>query len=204
MRRLTFFLTLAFVALLAANSANAQADPPPPPPPVPDYSPQRWKEYVYEQDNVRFRFPVEPKIKTTSTNESFGTVMSRSYRRESFLVLELTVNEYPADIDFEKAMPSKELLEKMRDAGLAEVKDVNPKVIRESDITVDGHAGKFLHVETSNGQSIRLKFFVVKNRMYFSYAEVRKGQKHGTNYENDFEQVAMGFLDSIRLVSAGK
>jgi len=131
-------------------------------------------------------------------------VTSRSYRRESFLVLELSVHEYPAAIDFEKAMPSKELLEKMRDAGLAEVKGVNPKVIKESDITVDSHAGKFLHVETSNGQSIRFKFFVVRRRLYFSYAEVRKGQTHGFNYENDFEKVGMAFLDSIRLVSAGK
>ena len=203
MRHLTFYLTL-FIVLLGATPVFAQSEPPPPPPPSPDYFPERWREYVFEQDNVKFRFPVEPRVTTSSTNESFGTVKSQNYHRQSFLVLDLTVNEFPAGTDFEKVMPAKELLEKMRDAGLAEVKEFSPKVIKESDITVDGHPGKFLHVETSNGKSIRAKFFVVKNRMYFSYAEVNKGEKHGFNYENDFEKVAMGFLDSIKLVSADK
>jgi hypothetical protein len=31
--------------------------------------------------------------------------------------------------------------------------------------------------------------------------DVKKGEKHGFNYENDFEKVAMAFLDSVRLVS---
>lgn len=202
MRRLRICLTL-LVALLAATSADAQSDPPPPPPPAPDYFPQSWKEYVYEQDNVKFRFPVEPRITAASTKESFGTVTTRHYRRQSFVLMQLSVHEFPAHADFEAA-EAKGLLGQMVGASLAEIKDENPKIIKESDITVDGHAGKFLHVETDSGKTIRYKFFLVKNRMYSSYVQVRKGQRHGSNYENDFEKVAMGFLDSIRLAAPAK
>lgn len=204
MRRLPIYLTL-FVLLLGAASVRAQGGPPPPPPPPPspDYFPEQWKEYVYEVDNVRFRFPVEPEVTTASTNESFGTVTNRHYRRRSFVRMQLSVHEFPAHADFE-AEGAKGLLAQMVEASLAEIKDENPKVIKESDITVDGHAGKFLHIETGSGKSIRYKFFLVRNRMYNSYAEVKKGARHGHNFENDFEKVAMGFLDSIRLAAPAK
>lgn len=203
MRHLTFYLTLFALLLAAATSANAQSDPPPPPPPSPDYSPRSWKEYVYEQDNIKFRFPAEPKVTTTRTDRPSGTVTNRSYRRDSFLVLELLVGEFPAGVDFEKG-PVRELLNQMRDVGLKGVREANPKIIKESDVEVDGHPAKFLHVETGDGKTIRAKYFVVKNRMYFCYVEVRKGERHGHNFENDFEAVAMGFLDSIGLAAPVK
>jgi hypothetical protein len=200
MRR-THLLPALLVLLLGAASAAAQADAPPPPPPSPDYFPEKWKEYAYEAANVKFRFPAEPEVKTSETKESFGTVTSHTYSRRSFLVLSLSVNVYPEAIDLEKAMPAKDLLDKMRDGGLDEVKRFNPRVIKEADVTIDGHPGRFMQVEGDNGTAVRIKFFVVKNRMYFGYAEVKKGQRHGVNHENDFEKVALGFLDSIRLAA---
>lgn len=35
-------------------------------------------------------------------------------------------------------------------------------------------------------------------------AEVKKRERHGINYENDFEKVAMDFLDSVKLLSPKK
>jgi hypothetical protein len=203
MRHLTFYLTL-FALLLAASSSAAQSDPPPPPPPSPDYSPRHWKEYVYEQDNIKFRFPVEPKITTANKNEPFGTVTNRRYTRQSFLLMEVSVHEFPAHMDLEKLAPPKELMDEMSDAGLAKVKHLNPRVLKEADVTVDGHPARFMHVETENGRVVRTKAFVVKNRMYFCYVEVRKGERHGSNFENDFEKVAMEFLDSVRLAAPAR
>lgn len=205
MRHLTFYLALAFVVLLGAAPARAQGGPPPPPPPAPDYFPERWKEYVYEVDNLRFRFPAEPQVETESMKESFGTRTMRIYSHQSFVLMKLMVYEYPPGrADFEAMEAERGFLGQMVQLGLDKVKDENPKVIKQSDITVDGHAGKFVHVETGTGRSIRYQVFFVKNRMYASYAEVRKGERHGHNFENDFEKVVMGFMDSIRLVAPGK
>jgi hypothetical protein len=200
-RHLFFCLTL-FAVLFCAAPAFAQSEPPPPP--APDYFPDRWKEYVYEQDDVKFRFPVEPKVTATTTNESFGTVTRRTYSRESFIQMSLQVATFPAAANFEKGEATKGLLKQMRDAGLNEVKATNPRIIKESDITVDGHPGKFMHLESDDGKTVRIKFFVVRNRLYFSFTEAKTGPKHGLNFDNDFEKVTMTFLDSIRLVSADK
>ena len=67
---------------------------------------------------------------------------------------------------------------------------------------MDGHAGKFMKVETNDGMVVRSKYFAVKNRLYIAYAISKKGDRHGFNWENDFEIPAMAFLDSIRLASA--
>jgi hypothetical protein len=193
-------ICLALIALTFTSTPAPAQSAPPPPAPAPDYSPDKWKEFVYESDNVKVRFPAEPKFTTETKDESFGKMTTRTYHHQSFIALELMVAEYPSNINFEEAMSPKDLLGQMRDGGLAEVKQLDPKVIKDEDISVDGHAAKFLQVETSNGQVIRAKFFVVKNRLYFMYAEVKKGERHGFNYENDFEKVAMGFLDSVKLL----
>lgn len=201
MKFLTIFFALV-IFVFAADSAAAQIQPPPPP--APDYFPESWKEFTYESDGVRFRFPSAPSVTVSTETMSDQKVTTRKYTRHMFMAMELWVVEYSADYNLEEFNPIKETLQNLRGVALDSIKDSNPKVIKESDITVDGHAGKFMHVETNKGEILRFKFFLVKNRMYYAFAAVKKGAKHGSNYENDFEKVAMGFLDSIKLTPAKK
>ncbi|HEX6188031.1 MAG TPA: hypothetical protein VFZ40_08115 [Pyrinomonadaceae bacterium] len=188
-------LFAAIVAVLVAPSNPGQA---PPPPPALDYFPQKWKEFTYESDNMRVRFPAAPKLTTKIQPLSFGTETSRVYSHRSFIELNLSVYEYAPAVDFEK---TPDILQRIREEGLARNGKFSPQIIKEADIMIDGYAGKFIHLEASNGEVLRCKYFVTKNRMYFMYASVKKGSKHGTNYENDFEKVAMAFLDSLRLIT---
>lgn len=185
------------MAILGSTSNLAQA-PPPPPRPVPDYFPHSWKEYTYESDNMRIRFPAEPKITTKTKAISFGTETSRVYSHRSFIELNLSVYEYAPAVDFGK---TPDILHRIREAGLARIGEFSPQIIKEADMMIDGYPGKFIHLEANNGEVLRCKFFVTKDRMYFMYASVKKGAKHGSNYENDFEKVAMAFLDSLRLIT---
>lgn len=197
--RLTHFCFALLVLILGAASAPAQNEPPPPMPP--DYFPEHWKEYVYEKDGVKFRFPAEPEV--ISEKDASGTITTHAYRRRSLMELFIAVNEFPPGSVFETIPPEQHLRE-TRDSVLNGLKNLNPKVIREANTAVGGHPAKFIHIETSNGGVLRFKFFTVKNRQYFMSAEVRKGVKYGVNYENDFEKVAMAFLDSVGLVSPAK
>lgn len=197
MRRTHFYLTLLVLLLGAASVCAQSAPPPPPPPPSPDYFPEKWSEYVYEKDGVKFRFPVKPEV--IAQKDASGGITTHAYRRRSFIDLFLAVNEFPAGARIEAVVPE-QYLNGMRDDIVARLKDSSPKIIREADTAVDGHPAKFMHIETGDGRVVRLKFFVVKNRIYLMSAEVRKGQRHGFNYENDFEKVAMAFLDSVRPV----
>jgi len=205
MRHLTVYLAL-FALLLGAASASAQSAPPPPPPaPALDYFPDKWKEYVYEKDNVKFRLPAEPKVTSSSTNADFGTVMTRTYTHNSFIQFMAQVTEFPQFMNFEEGTTVKEMLDEARDEML-NLKQYEPKLIKESDVTVDGHPGRLFHFQSTKGEgtTLRVKIFYVRNRLYFVSTEVKTGEKHGHNFENDFEKVTMAFLDSIKLVAAVK
>lgn len=199
MRRTHFCLAL-LVLLLGAASASAQSEPPPPIPP--DYFPEQWKEYVYEKDGMKVRFPAEPEV--ISEKDDSGTVTTHAYRHHrSFIELFIAVNEFPPGSVFE-TVPPEQLLRETRASVLTGPKNLSTKIIREADTSVGGHPAKFMHIETSDGRVSRFKFFTVKNRLYFMSVEVRKGARHGINYENDFEKVAMAFLDSVVLVPLAK
>jgi len=120
------FLILFAVPVLAQQLGD-------PPLPVPDYNPKGWKEYSFEKDKVKFRFPVEPKpVETTS-----GTVTKlpgRIYQRDSFMTFSLMALEAPSGTDIESKTG---LILKMRDAYLEQIKGGDPKVIKDLEITVD-------------------------------------------------------------------
>jgi hypothetical protein len=197
--KLTTALTALLIAFFGATSSFAQTAAPPPPPPAPDYFPESWKEFTFENDNVKIRYPKQPTL-TTSTDESAGLTV-RDYVHASFIRLVLSVNEYHTSRNLEEVLPTKELFLKLREGMLANIARFNPQIIKEYDTSVSGYPAKFIHVEANNGDVVRTKFFVVKNRFYIVITSVKKGSQHGSNYENDFEKVAMAFLDSVRLIS---
>ena len=186
-----FIFSLAgFVSVSAQQSA-----PPPPPAPANEYSPKVWKEYVFADDNVRFRFPIEPIKAETVSGMAKYPAHAFTNRKGMFIMLQLSVVTFPNDANLETG----EVLKGAEQSGLDRIKDLAPKIIKDEEITVDGHGGKFLLIETNDGQVLRLKFFTVKNRLYNAVAIVEKGKRHGFNWENDFEVPAMAFLDSIHV-----
>lgn len=193
MKLTVVFLALALVFTGAASAQDA------PPPPAPDYFPESWKEFSFENDNVRIRYPKQPAL-TIIAKDASGVAI-RNYVHASFIRLVLSVNEYPAQMNLEEVRPAKDLFSKLRAGMLANIKQFNPRIVKEYDTDVSGYPAKFIHVEADNGEVVRTKFFVVKNRFYILMTAVKKGSKHGSNHENDFEKVAMGFLDSVRLIA---
>jgi hypothetical protein len=192
--RTSIFAT-AFIFVFAAFAA-AQG-PPPPPAPAPDYSPNGWKEYTFKDDGVRFRFPVEPKRR----DDTLGADVypTHVYERNSFMRFELTVITRPSNENLEER--GKAGLNAARDGALNNIKNLQPKIIKDEEITVDGHSGKFVQIETNDGRVYRTKCFFVANRMYIATTIVEKGKRHGFNWENDFELPAMAFLDSIHVIT---
>jgi hypothetical protein len=187
-------LLYVFAALfLFAFSAAAQKKQPPAM--APDYFPENWKEFSYPEDQFSIRFPKAPKITDLAGEDGDLTNL---YKHAFFIALEVHVTDFKADL--EQLGPLKEMLGKARDAALAEIKAMEPKIIRETDVTQNGRQGKFMQIETNDGAVIRFQFFVVKNRLYYMFASVKKGERHGVNWENDFEKVAMGFLNSFKFI----
>jgi len=162
---------------------------------IPDYEPEGWKEYSFPADNVHFKFPVEP---TVAADPSPGVVSHRVYSHTSFMDFQLLVIN-AASLNFEDDAPTR--LNEARDGALKDLAELDSKTVKEQDVTVDGHPGRFVRAETTDGILLRIKVFLYKTRMYVALATVKKGQRHGTNWENDFEIPAMGFFDSIHLIN---
>lgn len=199
MKTLSSIAIVVFFLLLAGLTISAQNDAPPPPPPpalAPDYNPTLWREYSFTDDNIRFRFPVEPKVKESVAGTE--KLITHTYSRNVFMLFELTVVLYPADKDMES---DKNMLERVVQGALDKANGRDDKVITQEDILVDGHPAKFLKVESNNGMVMRMKCFLVKNRMYVALAISKKGDRHGVNWENDFEVPAMAFLDSLHVTA---
>lgn len=187
-------LLVSFVCLTAiCISAQKGSPPPPPPDAAPDYTPESWKEYSYPQDNLRFRFPDEPKI-TESAKDG------RTYERHSFMTFTLSVSDAGIDVGNDKEQQRKYLI--LIALSLDEnFKASGAKLLKSEDISVDGNPAKLFIFESKDGIISRAKVFVVKDKVYSAEADVKKGERRGLNSENDFEKPAMAFLDSIHMIS---
>jgi len=184
-------LLIIFVGLSATCVSAQQGDPPPA---APDYSPDSWKEYSFAQDNIRFRFPAEPKV--TESSKDHG----RNYESKSFMDFSLDISDAGVDVGKDREKQQKYLilialsLDKTFESSGA-------KLLKSKDTTIDGNPAKFFVFESKDGILTRAKIFVLKDKVYSAEANVKKGEQHGVNWENDFEKPAMAFLDSIHVIS---
>jgi hypothetical protein len=192
------FIPLTLISLFILGAfASVFAQQGPPPPLAPDYDPKGWKEYSFAKDNVRFRFPVQPKRVESTTGTAKNP--SSTYSRESFMFFSLIVSSHPES--FDAVADKKALLDRGMSGMLDGMKNLEPKVIIQEDVSVDGHPARFLKVETNNGLVLRVKFFSWENKLYIGQVVSKKGDRHGFNWENDFEIPAMAFLDSLHLIA---
>jgi len=188
-------LSVALFALLLFACSSALAQQGDPPPAAAEYSPKSWKEYTYEDDHLRFRFPIEPIKEETVTGAVKAPTHKFKNGASSFLYLRLDVISWPSD----SGLDGKLMVKAMEEGILAGMKSVEPKVIKNEETNIDGNPGKFIHVETNDGRVVRYKIFFAGTRSYAATVVVGKGKRHGFNWENDFEVPAMAFLDSIHV-----
>lgn len=75
----------------------------------------------------------------------------------------------------------------------------NERIVKEKAVTIDGYPGYFTHVESSKGW-VRMQQIVVGKRVYTIVVEGRKGRANELEGKDDFEKVAMGFINSFKLI----
>ena len=114
-------------------------------------------------------------------------------------VIEYDVIYMDCPVNVEAPSQVKKLFDHMRDGGLANVAKGSPRIIKETDFSISGHPGRFLQVEVADNTVIRMKFIAVKNRVYNLVAVSEKARPNVMGSENDYEEIAMAFLDSFKL-----
>jgi hypothetical protein len=198
MQKLLLLIALCFLCTL---SLAAQQGPPPPQPPktsppTPERNPALWKEYSFSEDNVRFRFPVEPVVEQDSIESGGNKMPVRRYKRGAFMRFYVDVtdqNTRKMETNIAKSTDFLDIL-------VAATAGTN-KVLKKELVNIDGHPGMFFAYETNDDHLVRGKLFVVGTKVYVAGTDIRKGPPIGFNAENNFELPAMAFLDSIHLIS---
>jgi hypothetical protein len=184
-------LSLLISICLSAYYVSAHAVPTAQGPPAParDYFPDKWDEYTSEQGRFRIRFPGKP-------TEEFSPVGVHFLSYSGLLDYRVSYVDEPDLSD--DPLGAKRYLQETKAATLEITKISGERIIKERDITVEGHPGYFVHVESATGW-IRSQEIVVGKRVYTIIVE---GRKDGLAQKDDFEKVALGFINSFKLIAS--
>jgi hypothetical protein len=189
---------LLFAFYLMTPVVTQAQVPPPPPPPANDYFPQKWKEFLSVEGKFKIRFPGIPKESSTERESNGIKLIVRSVNYKSFILYGVTYTDYPQNVDDPSIV--KNFLDNVRNGGLSGIAETKPRIIKESNISVNGHPSRFLQVEMDGKAILRAKYVAFKNRLYIVGVTTPKGHQNALGAENDYEKIAMSFLDSFQII----
>jgi hypothetical protein len=194
---------LSFLFGLAGGPVLAQGPPPPPPPPAPakDYAPHLWEEFSLPEIGCKIKFPGEPQ-KTTRQRET-GTTRQTTYHlsfgRAMFITYDLVC------VELAEAPPSASSLKTFLDGyreGVFSVllPNANYRITRETEVAVEGYSGKLVQIEIEQKKFLRMKTLIVGSKLYSLMVLTGVYAPNVMGSENNYEKIAMGFLDSFQLI----
>ena len=186
------FLTILMVLLASGYLIEVHAQDPPPP--AKDYFPKTWEEYSFPAGKFRIRFPEKP-IETTATQQGLQV---NSIEFKGLITYRVSYIDYGAPIDDPQKV--KEMLQRLKTAALNSLGEKEVRIITERDITVDGHAGVFVHMEVGAKEVIRVQWVPAGSRLYMVSATSRKGSPQELEGKDDFEKIAGGFIESFHIM----
>jgi hypothetical protein len=179
--------------LNAASLLQAQG-PPPPPPPAKDYFPNTWEEYP-KTELFRIRFPKEPQARTATQ----GNLEIHYLEYKGLLRYSLSYVDYQKPLEDPQKL--KDILNGLKEITLKSVQNVDHRLVTEREVKVDNHTGLFVQIEVQAKEVIRLEWLVVGSRLYTISTLSRKATEQEFKGKDDYEEIALAFINSFRLVS---
>lgn len=151
-------------------------------------------EYVSSPGRFKIRFPGVP-------NEFGGTVDSKVGKLAVHFVVHATdvthaVNYTDYPMNLEQPELVKSFLDNARDGGLARVAKEEPRILSETDVSVEGHPGRLFQMELKGDAIIRHKIVLVGNRVYV----LGVGTSKRPDAQAEHEKLANSFFDSFKLM----
>ena len=155
------------------------------------------KEYVSPDCRFKIRFPDAPREFDFSFDTKTGPIVSHTVMHTSNITYWLVYTDYP--MSFDKADVIKAMLDKSRDGSLARVAKEDPRILIESDISVDGYPGRFLRVELKGDEIIRFEIVLTGNRQYVLAVGTPKGDPKNIETHKTYDKLASSFFDSFKI-----
>jgi hypothetical protein len=92
-----------------------------------------------------------------------------------------------------------QVLKNLRANVLESTKEGEPQIIKEGESNLKGRPGYYLHIEMKR-EVARFKWVLVGNRLYVIVAGGRKGSPDEMEGKDNFEKMAMAFINSFDII----
>jgi hypothetical protein len=140
-------------------------------------------------------FPAQPFEQQYSMDSPAGPLKVHSYKFVGLSSYFVSYTDYPSAIDGPTDVNA--TLDRTREGGL---RAVNGHLVRQSDVSLQGHPGRVIVVDSPNGgpqgSVITNKVYLVGRRLYSMQVAIPKDR------HEPLEEAAQKFLDSFKLVNA--
>jgi len=94
----------------------------------------------------------------------------------------------------------KGLLQGVKSAALKAIGDKTFDIKADREVLVDRYSGVFVHLEVQGREVVRMQWIAAGSRLYSISAESRKGSPQELEGADDYEKVAMGFINSFHVI----
>ena len=175
-----------FISVISVNAQD-------PPPPAKDYFPKTWDEYCFPAGQFCIRLPEKP----TESKTTQGRFEANSIEYKGLITYRVTYVDYQVQIDDPQKV--KEMLQGLKTSALNSIRDKGVRIVADREVTVDGHAGIYLHLEVGANEVIHIEWLPAGTRLYTISTTSRKGSPQELEGKDDYEKVATGFVGSFRL-----
>jgi hypothetical protein len=152
-------------------------------------------EYVSAAGRFKIRFPGVPQEFEGTYDTKLGQIASHLVMLAADITHAVNYTDYPMNIEQPELV--KGVLDNARDGGLARVAKEEPRILSETDVSIEGHPARFLRVELKGDAIIRYKFVVVGNRVYV----LSVGTPKRPDAQAEYERLATTFFDSFKLMT---
>jgi hypothetical protein len=152
---------------------------------------QNWEKFVSPDGAFAIMFPQKPVDSQYWMDSPAGKLVIHSYKHIGTASYFLSYTDYPAPIDRPENKKT-EALDHAREGGL---RAVNGRLLSQSDISIKGHPGRLIVVDSPNGPDgslIQNRVYLVGNRLYSMQVAIPKGAQVT-------DTAAEKFLDSFEL-----
>jgi len=150
-------------------------------------------EYVSAAGRFKILFPGVPQEFEGTVDTKLGQIASHFVMLSTDVTHAVNYTDYPMNLEEPELI--KKVLDNARDGGLARVAKEEPRILSETDISVQGHPGRFVSVELKGDAIIRNKIALVGNRVYVLTVGTPKRP------DAQYEKLANTFFDSFKLMS---
>ena len=152
-------------------------------------------EYVSRAGRFKILFPGVPQEFEGTYETKIGQIASHFVMLATDVTHGVNYTDYPMNV--EQPGLVKRILDNARDGGLARVAKEEPRILSETDLSVEGHPGRLLRVELKGDAIIRYKLALVGNRVYV----LSVGTPKRPDAQTEYEKVVTSFFESFKLLN---